>query len=96
VNQRVSTLDEARQFVSHIGYPVVVKPNAADFGQGVTAEIRGDEQLALAFARARPFGDVLVEQHIVGENYRLLVIDGICRGVNHRVQPDVVGDVPAS
>jgi D-alanine-D-alanine ligase-like ATP-grasp enzyme len=92
VNQRVATLDEARQFVSRVGYPVVVKPNAADFGQGVTAEIRSDEQLALAFARARSFGDVLVERHIVGENYRLLVIDGVCRGVNHRVQPDVVGD----
>ena len=92
VNHRVTTLDEARQFVSHIGYPVVVKPNAADFGQGVTAEIRGEEQLARAFERARTFGDVLVEQHIAGENYRLLVIDGVCRGVNHRVQPDVIGD----
>ncbi|MEI6240239.1 MAG: hypothetical protein WCR51_07610 [Planctomycetia bacterium] len=92
VNQRVSTLDEARWFVSRVGYPVVVKPNAADFGRGVTAEIRGDGQLATAFARARPFGDVLVEQHISGENYRLLVIDGVCRGVNHRVQPDVIGD----
>ncbi|MFM8494748.1 MAG: hypothetical protein ACKOEM_04380 [Planctomycetia bacterium] len=92
LNQPVGSLDEARAFVSRIGYPVVVKPNASDFGQGVTAEIRDDRQLAAAFARARPMGDVLVEQHIAGENYRLLVIDGICRGVNHRVQPDVIGD----
>ena len=92
MNQRVATLDEARRFVARVGYPVVVKPNTADFGQGVTAEIRGEEQLARAFTRARTFGDVLVEQHIAGENYRLLVIDGVCRGVNHRVQPDVIGD----
>jgi D-alanine-D-alanine ligase-like ATP-grasp enzyme len=92
VNYRVATLDEARRFAARIGYPVVVKPNTADFGQGVTAEIRGEEQLARAFERARTFGDVLVEQHIAGENYRLLVIDGVCRGVNHRVQPDVIGD----
>ena len=92
VNHRVATLDEARRFAARIGYPVVVKPNTADFGQGVTAEIRGEEQLARAFERARTFGDVLVEQHIAGENYRLLVIDGVCRGVNHRVQPDVIGD----
>lgn len=91
-NQIVQTVDKALAFVARIGYPVVIKPNAADFGRGVTAEIRSDDQLVAAFERARAFGTVLVERHVPGENYRLLVIDGVCRGVNHRVQPDVIGD----
>lgn len=91
-NQIVHTLEQARAFASRVGYPVVVKPNAADFGRGVTADIRSEQQLAAAFALARSFGDALVEQHVAGENYRLLVVDGICRGVNHRVQPSVTGD----
>ena len=60
-----------------LGYPVVVKPAAADYGNGVTVGIDSADEVATAFELARQFSKaVIVETFIHGNDYRLLVIDG--------------------
>jgi D-alanine-D-alanine ligase-like ATP-grasp enzyme len=84
--------DEAVRAATRFGYPVVVKPVAADFGRGVTTGIADEAQLRAAFRRAREHGGVLVEQQIPGDHHRLLVMHGRCIAVSRRLPARVVGD----
>jgi cyanophycin synthetase len=89
----VRTLPEAREAMRDIGLPVTVKPLDANQGKGVTTNVRTDDDLAAAFARAQEHGDeVIVEQHIVGRDHRVLVVDGRVVAASRRVPPLVVGD----
>ena len=68
----------AEAYADLIGYPVVVKPAAGVRGIGVVANIRGPDELRRAFRqfeRSR-FGDgeFIVEKHIPGRDYRIVVI----------------------
>lgn len=76
-----------------IGFPVVVKPRGQDRQLGVTVGIEGESELAAAFARARKYGgDVLIEEMLAGENYRVIVIGGAIASAVERHRAHVVGD----
>jgi cyanophycin synthetase len=66
----------AQRAARDLGYPVVVKPVATDFGIAVSVNLRSDPEVAIAFELARRHGLVLIEQHVPGTNYRLLVMHG--------------------
>ncbi|MFO8059441.1 MAG: cyanophycin synthetase [Bacillota bacterium] len=75
--QSVLNLDEALQEASIIGYPLVVKPLTGNYGRGITTNINNSEELEAAFRIAKGVCDtVLVERHLKGFDYRILVIDG--------------------
>jgi D-alanine-D-alanine ligase-like ATP-grasp enzyme/acylphosphatase len=69
----------AEGFAGRIGYPVVVKPATGVRGIAVVANIRGPGELRRAFTQleASRFrdGDFIVEKHIPGRDYRIVVID---------------------
>lgn len=76
-----------------IGYPVVIKPAATDFGTGITVGAIDAPAVAKAYERARRYGKcVVVEQFIAGDDHRLLVIDGAVVAAARRVPGHVVGD----
>lgn len=80
--------------VVRLGFPCVVKPINSGGGKGVTANI-GSVQAAMgAYQRAFELkkGDVLVEQHVVGDDHRLMVIDGQLVAAIRREPSYVVGD----
>lgn len=70
----------ASDYAAQLGYPVVFKPLAGMEGKGVVTNIRSPHDLEWAFESNRgsryASGDVLVEEHLVGETYRAIVIDG--------------------
>jgi D-alanine-D-alanine ligase-like ATP-grasp enzyme/acylphosphatase len=70
--------DSARAFAERIGYPVVVKPATGVRGIGVVANIRDQRELQAAFDQlvSSRLGrdDFIVEQHINGGDYRIVVI----------------------
>ncbi len=75
--QPVLNLDEALETASVLGYPLVVKPLTGNYGRGITTNISNSEELETAFRIANGFCDtVLVERHVEGFDYRILVIDG--------------------
>ena len=64
---------------SELGYPVVVKPLHGTQGRGVVTGINEESELRWAFAEiatASPQDDVVVEEQIAGEAYRIIVING--------------------
>jgi cyanophycin synthetase len=84
---------EAKAAAAAIGYPVVVKPADLDGGVGVTAGIRGDETLSAAVEHALRFSkSLLVEKHVDGEDYRVVVFQGQVINAIHRLPGGVTGD----
>lgn len=60
---------------------IVVKPNKADRGLGVTLKVASTDGLIQAFAKAKEYGSVLLERYIPGNEYRILVINGVAVAV---------------
>lgn len=78
---------------SELGWPVVVKPSDADYGNGASIRLTTNEQVATAFEAARKYSDeVLVERFVPGNLYRLLVVDGELISAVRRETAYVVGD----
>lgn len=88
------TLNVAAEFLESTGAACVVKPAAGSAGgRGVSSGIRTRRQLARAAAVAAVFGDeLLIEEQIAGDNYRLLYLDGELLDAFRRKPPSVVAD----
>ena len=75
--QVVHSPEEAWEAAQDIGLPVVVKPSDGNHGRGVTLDLRKKEDIEAAFHVAYPEGsDVMVERFILGDEHRLLVVNG--------------------
>lgn len=89
----VYDVGEAISAANRIGYPVVVKPLDGNHGRGVTVNVTNEEEVERAFAVADEEGSaVVVESMILGDDHRLLVIDGKLEAAAKRVPGHVVGD----
>lgn len=76
-----------------LGYPVVVKPADLDGGIGVTAGLRTAHAVMKAFAIARQRSStILVEKHVDGRDYRLVVFGGALVWAIERIPGGVTGD----
>lgn len=84
----------AEQFLKEQGV-VVVKPIDAAHGDGVTTNIRHIDELQQAVKRVQQYArkeGVLLQRHIEGNDYRLIVIDGEVVAVIQRCPAEVWGD----
>jgi cyanophycin synthetase len=86
--------DEAVRYGVSLNRPCVVKPaRGTSYGQGVTVRITRADGIRKAFKDAEVFCDeILVEEFVSGENYRVLVHAGRCQSVLKRELPRVAGD----
>ncbi len=78
-----------------IGFPVAMKPLDGNHGRGVMLNLTDEPAVRDAYAVARGQsrnGGVLVESHLVGNDYRCLVIGGVLHAVAQRVPAHVEGD----
>jgi cyanophycin synthetase len=91
--QTVESAEEAWSAALALGLPVVVKPRDGNQGRGVSVGLGTREEVMIAFEAARRESSrVLVERHVSGSDYRLLVIDRNLVAAAHRKVPQVVGD----
>jgi cyanophycin synthetase len=91
----VRSADDAVAAAKRIGYPVVTKPLDGNHGRGVGIGIRSDRAVRTGFNRALKQargGEVVVEQMVEGNDYRILVVGGQMVAVAERVPAHVVGD----
>ena len=73
----VTTAEEAWSVAQDIGLPVVLKPIDANHGRGVSLDLKTQAEVHAAFdiaLREEENNEVIVEQFIVGEEHRLLVV----------------------
>lgn len=82
--------------VANIGYKCVMKPSNSGGGNGITANIQDANQLRYAYDLALSYVKenecVLLEEHIEGDDHRLLFIGGKYFGCVRSEAPFVVGD----
>ena len=85
---------QAIEIARRLGYPVVVKPVDGRRGQGVSAYVLDERELAEAFAAAASLAaaGVLVERYIAGDDHRLTVFGGRVAWVVSRRPARVIGD----
>jgi len=88
-----TTLEEALRIQRTLKGPVAVKPFDGNHGKGVTALCTTPDEVALAFERANERSRrVIVERHIAGQDYRILVAGNRVVAAAHRRPPAVLGD----
>lgn len=80
--------------LDRVGWPCVIKPLNGGGGKGVTANIQDMNGLRLAFHHARraSTGALLLEQHVPGVDYRLMVVNGRLVAAIQREASYLVGD----
>ncbi|HBM16669.1 MAG TPA: cyanophycin synthetase [Lentisphaeria bacterium] len=91
--EKIYTLDEALDTAANLGYPVVIKPEVGNHGRGITVNIKSEEELEAAYYSAKKVcPNIVVEEYVEGNDYRMLVINGEFTAVAHRQPPFVTGD----
>jgi cyanophycin synthetase len=79
--------------IERIGYPIVLKPIDGNHGRGITTDVQNWEDACIGLAAAKEVSrSVIVEKFIVGDDYRLLVIDHKLVAAARRTAAHVIGD----
>ncbi|WP_162322127.1 ATP-grasp domain-containing protein [Nesterenkonia haasae] len=94
-----AALDAEAQLLRHAesaGYPVVLKPLRGSMGKDVFTNLQGQEDLLDTFRyvanRTAVGGDLVLEQHFTGEDYRVLVVGNRVVAACLRKPANVTGD----
>jgi GNAT-family acetyltransferase (TIGR03103 family) len=92
---RLATFDDGDfTFLTEVG-EVVVKPTHGEQGKGITVGVTarsGPDELSAALARAwKHFPEVLIEERVIGDDLRLVVIDGRVVAAAQRVPAEIIG-----
>ena len=89
----VNTLEQARDIAMQLGYPVVLKPVAAEGGESVFTGLQSEQDLIWAFSQMKeslkPF---TVERHFEGLDYRVHISRGNIYTIVQRKPAYVIGD----
>ncbi|MFT3756687.1 MAG: cyanophycin synthetase [Pseudoxanthomonas sp.] len=89
----VTSQDQAVRAAQRLGGPVVLKPYNGNHGRGITINITGEDEIRAAFDAAREHSrSVIVETFQVGDDHRLLVVNGVLVAATRRTPGHVVGD----
>ncbi len=87
------TVEGALEIADDIGYPVILKPLAANHGRGISGRLDDPEALCGAWDRSASHGSrIVVEQFAEGRDHRVLVVDGRVVAAAERVPAHVIGD----
>lgn len=89
----IRTEEGLKDAVKYVGYPLVLKPINGNHGRGITTNILNWEDALVGFEAAKNVSkSVIVEKYIVGDDYRLLVINYKLVAAAKRTPAHVVGD----
>ncbi|MEW6763547.1 MAG: cyanophycin synthetase [Pseudomonadota bacterium] len=89
----VTSEAEALRVAKRLRGPACIKPLDANQGKGVTTNCATPEEVARAFAHAKKYGrHVIVEEHLAGRDYRVLVTGRKIAAASWRRPPCVTGD----
>jgi cyanophycin synthetase len=86
------TVDSALEIADEIGYPVILKPLAANHGRGISGRLNNAEALRSAWDRSASYGSrIVVEQFAEGRDHRVLVVNGRVVAAAERVPAHIIG-----
>jgi cyanophycin synthetase len=83
----------AIKYGKKLGYPLVVKANRGTHGTNVRVDIRNEKDLKKAVDEIMSTPHrIMVEETIIGNDFRILVLENKVLGVIKRIPANVVGD----
>lgn len=86
-------IEELKNAVSAIGFPLAIKPVNGNKGKGVTTNIQTEEEAIKAFEKAKLISrEVIAERFIRGMDFRFLVINYKLEAVARRTPAMIIGD----
>lgn len=89
----VQQLKDAIEAAEKLGFPVVIKPNDRDRGEGVSIGVASVEEVAAGFEKAQQFSNqTLVEEQINGVCHRIFVAHGQLLFAIKRNPKSITGD----
>ncbi|HEX8313803.1 MAG TPA: cyanophycin synthetase [Flavisolibacter sp.] len=89
----ISNIENLKETIELIGYPIVIKPLDGNHGKGATIDIQDWEHATLAFERAKKYSRaVIIEKFIQGSDYRVLVVNNKFVAAALRTPAMVTGD----
>ena len=92
-HELVTSAEHAVAIARKMGFPVVIKPADLDKGVGVSANLSTDTAVTAAFAVAARHSDkILVEKHVKGRDFRIVVLRGSILYLAERTAAHVRGD----
>ncbi|OOZ74335.1 hypothetical protein BOW49_04300 [Solemya velum gill symbiont] len=92
-HQMVNDEEEAVRLAGQFGFPVVIKPADLDGGTGVAAGLKNSEMVRGAYREAHKHSkQIMLERHVEGRDYRLVVFNGRTVWAIERVPAGVNGD----
>ncbi len=90
---RIRDIDDLEDTLDRVGYPAVIKPLDGNHGKGATIGILNLEDAAIAFEKAKEYSRwVIVEQQLIGSDFRALVVNNRLIAVAKRIPAHVLGD----
>jgi cyanophycin synthetase len=89
----VQSEDAAVRAARRLGFPVVTKPFNGNHGRGISIRLLNDDEVRAGFVAAREHSrSVIVENFLVGDDHRLLVVNNELVAATRRTPGHVVGD----
>jgi D-alanine-D-alanine ligase-like ATP-grasp enzyme len=85
-------IDAAYLYARKIGFPVIVKPNSGTQGMGVSLVYNKSEFYKAMHTVFSLDKVALVQRHLVGKDYRLVVLDKKIISTYERIPLNVIGD----
>lgn len=87
------TVERALEIAAEIGYPVILKPLAANHGRGISGRLNDEAGLREAWKHSSAYGSrIVIEQFAEGRDHRVLVVNKKVVAAAERVPANVVGD----
>ena len=90
---RVKNASEALSLAKKINYPVVIKPENLEGGQGVFANLTNEKMVEKYYKKALDFSkEVLLEKHYEGFGHRMTVLNNKVIKVTKKIPLGITGD----
>ncbi|ARK32209.1 acylphosphatase [Halalkalibacter krulwichiae] len=89
------SIDEMIEFAKTVEFPLVAKPTNGSLGRGVIVNIANINSLREALVHIREtlqYDDIIIEQHVEGEECRIYVIEDQVIGAANRIPAHIIGD----
>jgi cyanophycin synthetase len=90
---KVKNVHEAILLAEKIKYPVVIKPESLDGGQGVYANLSDKKMVEKYYKKSLNFSkNILLEKHYEGFGHRITVLNGQVIKVTKKIPLGIIGD----
>ncbi len=90
---RIRDIEDLEDILGRVGYPAVIKPLDGNHGKGATVGIKNLDEATVAWEKAKEYSRwIIVEQQLIGADFRALVVNNRLIAVAERIPAHVKGD----